>query len=89
MNSNEDKLYIKIVDPDALYNFVVTKFSMWNWLESQNIVSKMDFEIWNFQTTSNVDMARTKVVVLNTIHNFVVDFFIWSHLESQICVVSS
>ena len=37
MNSNEDKLYIKIVALDV-YNFVVEKFLNWNCLGSQNIV---------------------------------------------------
>ena len=34
MNSNEDKLYIKIIELGVLYNFVVEKFFIWNWLES-------------------------------------------------------
>ena len=38
MNSDEDKLYIKIVALDEIYNFVVEKFLNWNCLVSQNIV---------------------------------------------------
>ena len=38
MNSNEDKLYIKIVALDEIYNFVVEIFLIWNCLGSQNIV---------------------------------------------------
>jgi hypothetical protein len=34
-------------------------------------------------------MVYTKVVVLNTIYNFIVKkFFVWNYLESQICVLS-
>jgi len=38
MNSYEDELYIKIVEINMIYNFVVGKFSIWNCLESQKIV---------------------------------------------------
>ena len=38
MKSDEDKLYIKIVDLDEIYNFVVEKFLKWYRLGSQNIV---------------------------------------------------
>jgi len=31
MNSDEDKLYIKIVALDEIYNFVVKKFMNWNY----------------------------------------------------------
>ena len=37
MNSNEDKLYIKIIALDTIYNFVFEKFLKLNCLESQNI----------------------------------------------------
>ena len=30
MNLDGDKLYIKIVDIDEIYNFVVQTFSIWN-----------------------------------------------------------
>ena len=38
MNSNEDKLYIKIIALDAIYDFVVEKFLNENCLGSQNII---------------------------------------------------
>ena len=38
MNSNEDKLYIKMVVLDVIYNFVVEIFFNLNYLGSQNIV---------------------------------------------------
>jgi hypothetical protein len=38
MNSNEDKLYIKIVALDGIHNFVVEKVLNWNYLGSQNII---------------------------------------------------
>jgi hypothetical protein len=90
MNSDEDKLYIKIIALGEIYNFVVEKFSNWNCLGSQNIVVSaqiLNFKILSYQTTSDVDMVYTKVIVLNKIYNFVVEkFLIWRCLESQICV---
>ena len=38
MNSDEYKLYIKIVALHEIYNSVVEKFLNWNCLGSQNIV---------------------------------------------------
>jgi len=38
MNSDEDKLHIKIVVLDEINNFVVEKFLNWHYLGSQNIV---------------------------------------------------
>ena len=35
MNSDEDKLYIKIVDLDEIYNFVVQNFFIWSHLGAQ------------------------------------------------------
>ena len=35
---DEDKLYIKIVALDVIYNFVVKKFLNWNCSGSQNII---------------------------------------------------
>ena len=37
MNSDEDKLYIKIVDLDEIYNFVVQNFFIWSYLGAQII----------------------------------------------------
>lgn len=49
MNSDEDKFYIKILVLDAIYEFVVEKFSIWNHLESQNIIlrSHIFLVFWN------------------------------------------
>jgi hypothetical protein len=35
MNSDEDKLYIKIIALDEIYNFAVEKFMNWNGLGSK------------------------------------------------------
>jgi len=40
MNLDEDKLYIKIVALDKIYNFVVKKFMHWNCLGSKKIYFK-------------------------------------------------
>jgi len=46
MNSNEDKLYIKIVGSNMIYNFAVEKFLNLNRLGPQNIFYKfIDFKI--------------------------------------------
>jgi hypothetical protein len=39
MNLDEDKLYIKMVALNDIYDFVVEKFLNWNCLGSQNIVA--------------------------------------------------
>jgi hypothetical protein len=39
MNLDEDKLYIKMVSLNDIYDFVVEKFLNWNCLGSQNIVA--------------------------------------------------
>jgi hypothetical protein len=38
MNLTKDKLYSKLVALDAIYNFVVELFFIWNYLESKNII---------------------------------------------------
>jgi len=38
MDSNEDKLYIRIIALDEIYIFVVQKFLNWNCLGFENIV---------------------------------------------------
>jgi hypothetical protein len=38
-----------------------------------------------FKTTSDVDMVYNKALVLNTVYKFVVEFFICSCLEFQMC----
>jgi len=37
MNLNEDKLYVKIIALDTVYNFVVD-FFIWSYLVSQNLI---------------------------------------------------
>jgi len=41
MNSNEDKLYIKIIVSNMIYNFVVEKFFNWNILGPQILFWKV------------------------------------------------
>ena len=90
MNLDEDKLYIKIVALDVIYNFVVQKFINWNCLGSKNIILSLQilkFKIYNYKTISDVDMVYTKVIVLDRIYNFVVEkFLIWICLDSWTCV---
>ena len=46
MNSDEDKLYIKIIVLDEIHNFVVEKFMNWNCSGSKKYHFKCaDFEI--------------------------------------------
>jgi hypothetical protein len=78
MNSNVDKLYIKIRAIDEIYNFIVNFFN-WNCLGSQNIIVSariLKFEIQNYQMILDVDMVYTKDIVLNRIYNFVVEKFL-------------
>ena len=90
--SDEDKLYIKVVVLDEIYNFVVQTFLIWDRLDVQIFsfeiiyLTKISFDfvkfkIWIFQTTSDGEMPKTKVVDIEKLCNFVVDnFFIWNHL---------
>jgi len=91
MNLTEDKLYSKLVALDAIYNFVVELFFIWNYLEFENIILNswiLKFKI--FKKKSNLTWSIPKFVVLDTIYNFVVEkCFTWSCLEPQICVLSS
>ena len=48
MNSNEDKLYVKIIALDTVYNFVVEKFFIWSRLVSQNLI--LNFKIYRLTT---------------------------------------
>ena len=45
MKSNEDKLYIKVVALNAIYNFVVEKFLISYRLLSQNLIFNFKFQI--------------------------------------------
>ena len=56
MNSDEDKLYIKIVALDEIYNFVVEKFLNWNYLGSQNII--VSAQILKFQKFKIINRSR-------------------------------
>ena len=51
MNLDGDKLYIKIIDLDEIYNFVVQTFFIWSHLGAQMIIKsirfKIKFEIWS------------------------------------------
>ena len=90
--SDEDELYIKVVVLDEIYNFVISKFFnlrsfgcsnifIWNYLSNKNYVWFLKFKIWIFQTASDGEMPKTKVVDLEKLCNFVVEnFFIWDHL---------
>ena len=44
MNLNENKIYIKIVSLDAIYNFPIEKFLNQNCLESQNLILIFKFQ---------------------------------------------
>jgi hypothetical protein len=47
MNSNEDKLYIKVVALNVIYNFVVEEFFIWSRLVSQNLI--LNFKIYKLK----------------------------------------
>ena len=67
MTLDDNKLYIKIIALHTTYNYIVYKFFIWNYLESQNIVSQ---RFWNFilklfKKTLDVDMVYIKVCGYN------------------------
>ena len=75
MMSDEDELYIKVVVPDEIYNFLVQTFFnlrlfvcpnifIWNNLSNENYVWFLKFKIWNFQTTPDGETPKTKVIDL-------------------------
>ena len=43
MNSNKNKLYVKIIALDTIYNFVVENVFIWSSLVSQNLVLNFKF----------------------------------------------
>jgi hypothetical protein len=44
----------------------------------------LKFEIWIFQTTSDGETAKIKVIDLEKLWNFVVDnFLIWNHIVNE------
>ena len=54
---------------------------IWNHLSHENYVWFLKFKIWIFQTASDGETSKTKVVDLEKLCNFVVEnFLIWDHL---------
>ena len=49
MNSNEDKIYIKILALSGIYNFVVDKFLILKLFKVQNSFKLTYFKIWILQ----------------------------------------
>ena len=43
MNSNKDKIYIKVVALNGIYNFLVEMFFIWSHLVSQNLILNFKF----------------------------------------------
>ena len=90
MTLDDNKLYIKIIALHTTYNYIVYKFFIWNYLESQNIVSQ---RFWNFilklfKKHWMWTWSISKSVA--TILNFVVEKFLnWTYLEAQIFVLNS
>ena len=44
MNSNDEKFYVKIIDHDTVYNFIVEKYFIWSRLVSQILISNFKFQ---------------------------------------------
>ena len=63
---DEHELYIQIVALDVIYNFVVEKFVLY-----LKLFRVPNCSPWCF----DVDMAYTKVIILNKIYNIIVDIF--------------
>jgi hypothetical protein len=83
MSSDEGKLYIKITSLDAIYSIVVENFFEFNLFRNPKHCCKLtNFEIWNYQTTSDVDMVYKKLIVLDTVYNFVVKIFLFEIVQS-------
>jgi hypothetical protein len=55
---------IRAVDLEKLYNFVVEHFLIWINFANESTSTFLKFEIWIFQTTSDGETAKTKVVDL-------------------------
>jgi hypothetical protein len=80
MNLDEDKLYIKIISLDAIYNFIVEKFLILNCLESKNIILSSrilkfkisKFFIWSFPVS--------QIFFLNP-HSLRFKYFVWRHIK--------
>ena len=50
LSSNEDKVYVKIIALDTVYNFVAEKFVIWSCLVSQNLILNFKFKIYGLTT---------------------------------------
>ena len=79
--------WIKFVDLDELYSFVVDDFFIWNYLVPQNSVRS--FKILKFKIRTDkkrhIKMTKTEVIDLDDFYNFYIcDFFRWNHFEYQI-----
>ena len=62
--SDQNKLYIEVVDLIEIYNFVVDDFFIWNCLQSQNMFEALIFKIqffWIIQTTSDEKWSKAKL----------------------------
>ena len=63
-----------------LRSFEYPNIFIWNNLSNKNYVWFIKFKIWIFQTASDRETSKTKVVDLEKLCNFVVDiFFVWNH----------
>jgi len=60
MNSDGDKLYMRIVDLDEIYNFVVQTFFIWSHLSAQ-IIDKCSYRQLNWR--QRVRSAKKKIEV--------------------------
>ena len=79
--SNKKIVYIKVVDLDQTYNFVVHKIFIWGRLVMIFAFQISNFKFQNFKRTSDEKMSYTKVVDLDQIYNIVVEkVFIWGFL---------
>ena len=81
---NENKLYIKAVDLDEIYSFIVEGFSFETIYGPRILFEVLKFWnsiFWIVQTTLDGKTTKTKVIDLDEIYNFVVDnYFIINHL---------
>ena len=67
-----------------LRSFGCPNIFIWNNLSNENYIWFLKFKIWIFQTASDGETPKTKVVDLEKLCNFVVDnFFICNHLVFQ------
>jgi hypothetical protein len=67
----------KVVHLDALYNFVVDNFSIWNHLLPEKsiwISHILKFKFYIVQSNLDREMTKTKVVDLDELYNFFNNF---------------